>query len=181
MVAQVLQSAVKYWRSLGKWVTKVESTIWMHKQPYRRSLSVKGFSLHPQTISRAAHRLASLLQEYRGAWPPIKSDAKVDPERGQALAAALAKRREFFGPGADLGPRKFRSKPCEARRSIHGLLARGDSGLGSFPDEAFNQAIGEPLVIGWPGERRTVVLPDPSRRMSTPAPLANGRRSRSGV
>jgi hypothetical protein len=29
--------------------------------------------------------------------------------------------------------------------------------------------------------RRTVVLPDPSRRMSTPAPLANGRLSHSGV
>ena len=53
-------------------------------------------------LSRAAHRLASLLQEYRGAWPLIKSDAEVDPERGKALAAALAKRREFFGPGADL-------------------------------------------------------------------------------
>jgi hypothetical protein len=45
----------------------------MHKQPYRRSLSVKGFSLHQQTISRAAHRLG-------GAWPLIKSDAEVDPK-----------------------------------------------------------------------------------------------------
>ena len=53
-------------------------------------------------INQAAHRLASLLQEYRGAWPLIKSDAEVDPERGKALAAALAKRREFFGLGADL-------------------------------------------------------------------------------
>ena len=53
-------------------------------------------------INQAAHRLASLLQEYRGAWPLIKSDAEADPERGKALAAALAKRREFFGPGADL-------------------------------------------------------------------------------
>jgi len=44
----------------------------------------------------------SLLQEYRGAWPLIKSDAEVDPERGKALAAALAKQREFFGLGADL-------------------------------------------------------------------------------
>ena len=34
-----------------------------------------------------AHRLASLLQEYRGAWPLIKSDAEVDPERGKALFA----------------------------------------------------------------------------------------------
>jgi hypothetical protein len=42
-------------------------------------------------INHAAHRLASLLQEYRGAWPLIKSDAEVDPERGKALAAALAK------------------------------------------------------------------------------------------
>ena len=42
-------------------------------------------------INQAAHRLASLLQEYRGAWPLIKSDAEVDPERGKALAAALAK------------------------------------------------------------------------------------------
>src|SRR5262249_4413444 len=48
-------------------------------------------------INQAAHRLVSLLQEYRGAWPLIKSDAEVDPERGKALAAALAKRREFFG------------------------------------------------------------------------------------
>lgn len=46
-------------------------------------------------LSRAAHRLASLLQEYRGAWPLIKSDAEVDPEPGKALAAALAKRREY--------------------------------------------------------------------------------------
>jgi hypothetical protein len=53
-------------------------------------------------LSRAAHRLASLLQEYRGAWPLIKSDAEADPERGKALAAALAKRREFFGSEADL-------------------------------------------------------------------------------
>jgi hypothetical protein len=53
-------------------------------------------------LSRAAHRLASLLQEYRGAWPLIKSDAEVDPERSKALAAALTKRREFFGPGVDL-------------------------------------------------------------------------------
>jgi hypothetical protein len=53
-------------------------------------------------LSRAAHRLASLLQEYRGAWPLIKSDAEVDPERGKALAAALAKRRQFLGPGANL-------------------------------------------------------------------------------
>ena len=44
-------------------------------------------------LSRAAHRLASLLQEYRGAWP-LKSDAEVDPEPGKALAAAPAKRRE---------------------------------------------------------------------------------------
>jgi hypothetical protein len=42
-------------------------------------------------LSRAA---ASLLQEYRGAWP-LKSDAEVDPETGKALAAALAKRREY--------------------------------------------------------------------------------------
>jgi hypothetical protein len=53
-------------------------------------------------INQAAHRLASLLQEYRGAWPLIKSAAEVDPERAKALAAALAKRREFFGLGADL-------------------------------------------------------------------------------
>jgi hypothetical protein len=53
-------------------------------------------------LSRAAHRLASLLQEYRGARSLIKSDAEVDPERGKALAAALAKRREFLRPGADL-------------------------------------------------------------------------------
>ena len=53
-------------------------------------------------INQTVHRLAMLLQEYRGAWPLIKSDAEVDPERGKALAAALAKRREFFGPGADL-------------------------------------------------------------------------------
>jgi hypothetical protein len=50
----------------------------------------------------AAHRLASPLQEFRGVWPVIKSDAEVGPERGKALAAALAKRREFFGSGADL-------------------------------------------------------------------------------
>jgi hypothetical protein len=53
-------------------------------------------------INQAAHRLVSLLQEYRGAWPLIKSDAEVDPEPGKALAAALVKRREFFGLGADL-------------------------------------------------------------------------------
>src|SRR5262245_12695375 len=53
-------------------------------------------------INQAAHRLVSLLQQYRGAWPLIKSDAEVDPERGKALATALAKRREFFGLGADL-------------------------------------------------------------------------------
>ena len=53
-------------------------------------------------INQAAHRLASLLHEYRGLWPLIKSDAEVDPERGKALAAALAKRREFLRPGADL-------------------------------------------------------------------------------
>ena len=53
-------------------------------------------------INQTVHRLAMLLQEYRGAWPLIKSDAEVDPERGKALAAALAKRREFFGLGADL-------------------------------------------------------------------------------
>ena len=45
----------------------------------------------PLPLNRAAHRLASLLQEYRGAWPLIKSDAEADPERGKALAAALAK------------------------------------------------------------------------------------------
>jgi hypothetical protein len=56
----------------------------------------------PLPINQGAHRLASLLQQYRGAWPLIKSDAEVDPERGKALAAALAKRREFFGLGADL-------------------------------------------------------------------------------
>src|SRR5262249_49684301 len=53
-------------------------------------------------INQAAHRLVSLLQQYRGARPLIKSDAEVDPERGKALAAALAKRREFFGLGAGL-------------------------------------------------------------------------------
>ena len=53
-------------------------------------------------INQAAHRLVSLPQEYRGAWPLIKSDAEVDSERGKALAAALAKRREFFGLGAGL-------------------------------------------------------------------------------
>ena len=46
-------------------------------------------------INQAAHRLVSLMQEYRGAWPLIKSDAEVDPERGKALAAALVKRREY--------------------------------------------------------------------------------------
>jgi len=52
-------------------------------------------------INQTAHRLVSLMQEYRGAWPLIKSDAEVDPERGKALAAALSKQREFFGLGAD--------------------------------------------------------------------------------
>ena len=53
-------------------------------------------------IDQGRIRLFGLLAQYRGAWPLIKSDAEVDPERGKALAAALAKRREFFGPGADL-------------------------------------------------------------------------------
>ena len=52
-------------------------------------------------IDQAAWRAAGLLAEYRGLWPLIKSDAEADPELGKALAAALAKRREFFGPGAD--------------------------------------------------------------------------------
>jgi hypothetical protein len=46
-------------------------------------------------LSRAAHPPASLLQEYRGAWPLIRSDAEVDRELGNALAAALVKRREY--------------------------------------------------------------------------------------
>ena len=50
---------------------------------------------------RLRARNPRLLHEYRGLWPLIKSDAEVDPERGKALAAALAKTREFF-PGADL-------------------------------------------------------------------------------
>ena len=52
-------------------------------------------------INQAAHRLASLLQEHRGVWPLIKSDAEADPERGKALEAALTIRRQCFGPGAD--------------------------------------------------------------------------------
>jgi hypothetical protein len=46
-------------------------------------------------INQAVHRLARLLQEYRGAWPLIKSDAEVDREPGKALAAAPVKRREY--------------------------------------------------------------------------------------
>jgi hypothetical protein len=51
-------------------------------------------------INQAAHRLASLLQEYRGLWPLIKSDAEADTERAKALEAALTIRRQCFGPGA---------------------------------------------------------------------------------
>ena len=43
-----------HWRSLGNRVSKVKSTIWAHKQLYPRSLSVKGFSLHLQTVSLIA-------------------------------------------------------------------------------------------------------------------------------
>ena len=52
-------------------------------------------------INQVAHRLASLLQEYRGLWPLIKSDAEADTDRAKALEAALTIRRQCFGPGAD--------------------------------------------------------------------------------
>jgi hypothetical protein len=52
-------------------------------------------------INQAARRLASLLHEYRGLWPLIKSDAEADTDRAKALEAALTIRRQFFGPGAD--------------------------------------------------------------------------------
>jgi hypothetical protein len=45
----------------------------------------------------ADQSVVSLLRAYRRAWPLIKSDAEVDPERGKALAAALAKWRMFTG------------------------------------------------------------------------------------
>jgi hypothetical protein len=65
-----------HWRSLGKWVAKVKLTVWMHKQPYRRSLSVRGFSLHLQTISLA------VLARSRG--PPRKQIAAGDRSRSPA-------------------------------------------------------------------------------------------------
>jgi hypothetical protein len=45
--------------------------------------------------SRAAHPLASRLQEYPGARPLIKSGVEVHPEPGKALTAALVNRREY--------------------------------------------------------------------------------------
>jgi hypothetical protein len=38
-----------FWRSLGNCVFEVKSAFWMHKQPHRRSLRLKGFSLRVQT------------------------------------------------------------------------------------------------------------------------------------
>ena len=53
-------------------------------------------------IDQGRIRLFGLLAQYRGAWPLIKSDAEVDPERGKALTVALAKLRKCFGLAADL-------------------------------------------------------------------------------
>ena len=50
-----------HWRSLGNRVSKVKSTIWTHKQLYPRSLSVKGFSPHLQTISLIAFQTIRLI------------------------------------------------------------------------------------------------------------------------
>jgi hypothetical protein len=53
-------------------------------------------------IDQGRIRLFGLLAQYRGAWPLIKSEAEVDPERGKALTVALAKLRKCFGLAADL-------------------------------------------------------------------------------
>ena len=53
-------------------------------------------------IDQGRIRLFGLLAQYRGAWPLIKSEAEVDPERGNALTVALAKLRKRFGLAADL-------------------------------------------------------------------------------
>jgi len=52
-------------------------------------------------IDQGRIRLFGLLAQYRGAWPLIKSEAEVDPERGKALTVALAKLRKCFGLAAD--------------------------------------------------------------------------------
>jgi hypothetical protein len=53
-------------------------------------------------IDQGRIRLFGLLAQYRGAWPLIKSEAEVDPERGKVLTVALAKLRKCFGLAADL-------------------------------------------------------------------------------
>jgi hypothetical protein len=53
-------------------------------------------------IDQGRIRLFGLMAQYRGAWPLIKSEAEVDPERGKALTVALAKLRKCFGLAADL-------------------------------------------------------------------------------
>jgi hypothetical protein len=54
-------------RAQRRGATKVKSTVWMHKQPHERSLSVNGFSLQLQTTSPA------VLARSRG--PPAKQIA----------------------------------------------------------------------------------------------------------
>jgi hypothetical protein len=51
-------------------------------------------------IDQGRIRLFGLLAQYRGAWPLIKSQAEVDPERGKALTVALAKLPKCFGLAA---------------------------------------------------------------------------------
>ena len=53
-------------------------------------------------IDQGRIRLFGLMAQYRGAWPLIKSEAEVDPERGKALTVALAKLRKCFGLAADV-------------------------------------------------------------------------------
>ncbi len=111
---------------LERHAARLESTVAMATRPHRAARgAVPGGAqgVRPSRRHRASSgfwMLSDLLDEasccdqsggsssgepaagYRGAWPLIKSDAEVDPERGKALAAALAKRREFLGPGAEL-------------------------------------------------------------------------------
>ena len=55
-----------YWRSRQKWFTGANSVAWLHKQPFRRSLYLKGLLPQAQTLP-ITPTVRSVLPEMGGA------------------------------------------------------------------------------------------------------------------
>jgi len=96
-----------YWRSLGKWFSRVITTSWVHKHSYLRSLNLKALSLQLQTLPNLLTVGAAVV--FAASQPSGKSPCSARP-RAQSVChrqlddslLACTKRRSALQPADQL-------------------------------------------------------------------------------